>query len=102
MCYRGAAAIQVDLTTAATDLHSGMKGGSVQNAAHALIQLLSSLRDLKTGKVLVEGYYDDVVEISPEDKEDMEAFGFSPEEEQAALGVLGFMGEEGFSTLERR
>jgi hypothetical protein len=31
--------------TAAADMHSGMKGGSVQNANHALIQLLSGLWD---------------------------------------------------------
>jgi hypothetical protein len=79
-----------------------MKGGSVQNAAHALVQLLSTLRDVKTGRVLVEGFYDAVVDITPEDKADMEAFGLDLEEEQKTLGVLGFMGEEGFSVLERR
>jgi hypothetical protein len=31
--------------TAAADMHSGMKGGSVQNANHALLQLLSGLWD---------------------------------------------------------
>jgi hypothetical protein len=48
---RGAVALQVDLTTAGTDMHSGMKGGSVQNAAHALVQLLATLRDPETGRV---------------------------------------------------
>lgn len=33
------------MTTAAADMHSGMKGGSVQNANHALMQLLAGLRD---------------------------------------------------------
>jgi len=33
------------VTTAAADMHSGMKGGSVQNANHALMQLLAGLRD---------------------------------------------------------
>lgn len=42
---RGAAALEVTVETAAADMHSGMKGGSVQNANHALIQLLSGLWD---------------------------------------------------------
>jgi hypothetical protein len=42
---RGAAALEVTVDTAAADMHSGMKGGSVQNANHALLQLLSGLWD---------------------------------------------------------
>jgi len=49
-----------------------MKGGSVQNAAHALVQLLAALRDPESGRVAVEGFYDGVVEPTAEDKADME------------------------------
>jgi len=41
---RGAIALEVEVTTAAIDLHSGIKGGSVQNANQALVQLLVGLR----------------------------------------------------------
>lgn len=46
---RGAAALEVTVNTAGADMHSGMKGGSVQNANHALLQLLSGLWD-RTGQ----------------------------------------------------
>lgn len=100
--FRGAAALQVDITTAASDLHSGMKGGSVQNAAHALVELLATLRDPRTGRVAVRGFYDGVKEPSEADRADMKAFPLDEAAERAALGVLGFMGEEGRGTLERR
>lgn len=51
---RGAAALEVTVTTAGSDMHSGMVGGSVQNANHALLQLLSGLwdRGSKAGSLL--------------------------------------------------
>jgi hypothetical protein len=42
---RGAVAFEVEVSTAGMDLHSGLKGGSVQNANHALVTLLASLKD---------------------------------------------------------
>jgi hypothetical protein len=42
---RGAVAFEVEVSTAGMDMHSGMKGGSVQNANHALVSLLASLKD---------------------------------------------------------
>lgn len=50
MC-RGAVAVQVDIETAATDVHSGLAGGAVQNPARALAQLLNTMWDPTTYKV---------------------------------------------------
>eukprot|EP00879_Flechtneria_rotunda_P000736 GHRR01000856.1.p1 GENE.GHRR01000856.1~~GHRR01000856.1.p1 ORF type:complete len:497 (+),score=111.37 GHRR01000856.1:1888-3378(+) len=98
---RGAIALEVEVSTAGIDMHSGMKGGSVQNANHALVTLLSSLKDGK-GTVTVKGFYDDVEDMSGEDKQDVAAFPFDIEAEQEALGVSGFMGEQGYNILEQR
>ncbi|KAI8476053.1 MAG: peptidase M20 [Monoraphidium minutum] len=99
--FRGAVALQVDMRTAHTDVHSGTLGGSIQNAAHALVQLLATLRDPATGRVAVEGFYDDVIEPTDGDRADMEKYPFDAAKEEG-LGIMGYLGEAGRSTLERR
>lgn len=98
---RGAIALQVTVETASMDLHSGVKGGSVQNANHALVQLLASLKDDQQ-RITVPGFYDDVAEMSHEDKSDMAQYPYDQADEQRALGVLGYTGESGFNALEQR
>ncbi|WIA12253.1 hypothetical protein OEZ85_012318 [Tetradesmus obliquus] len=98
---RGAVAFEVEVSTAGMDLHSGMKGGSVQNANHALVALLASLKDADN-RITVPGFYDDVAAMAAEDKASVAAFPFDKTTEQRALGVLGFMGEAGFGPLEHR
>lgn len=46
------------MTTAATDFHSGIKGGSVPNANNVLAALLAGLHDSRSGRVAVRGFYD--------------------------------------------
>lgn len=55
---RGVLGAEVVVNTAATDMHSGMKGGSVPNPAAVLAALLAGLHDPMSGKVRVEGFYD--------------------------------------------
>jgi acetylornithine deacetylase/succinyl-diaminopimelate desuccinylase-like protein len=69
---RGLCALEVSLKTANTDLHSGMFGGGVQNANHLLVQLLSTLHD-SNGKVNVDQFYDDVLELTDFEKEQIKA-----------------------------
>jgi acetylornithine deacetylase/succinyl-diaminopimelate desuccinylase-like protein len=69
---RGMAALRVRVTTASHDLHSGQYGGAVPNAAAALSRLLATLHD-DDGRVLVDGFYDAVVDMGPEDSVDPEA-----------------------------
>ncbi|MGE3955032.1 MAG: dipeptidase [Parachlamydiales bacterium] len=64
---RGIAAFEITLTGSKGDLHSGLAGGVVYNPLHALTELLASLRD-KKGRITVEGFYDDVEELSPEER----------------------------------
>jgi acetylornithine deacetylase/succinyl-diaminopimelate desuccinylase-like protein len=60
---RGGANMAVKLKTAKNDLHSGIAGGAVPNAAHELGHLLAALHDSR-GAVTVPGFYDDTIRPS--------------------------------------
>ncbi|KAK9909549.1 hypothetical protein WJX75_003981 [Coccomyxa subellipsoidea] len=98
---RGGVAFEVEAQTVGQDLHSGLKGGSVQNPVHALAQFVADLH-APNGSVAVDGFYEGVREITAEDRADAAAFPFDEAAEMESLGALGPHGEEGFSTLERR
>lgn len=97
---RGLCALQIDIRGASSDLHSGLYGGTIQNPIHALVRLLDSMRS-PDGKILVEGFYDSVRPLSPEEKEMLARIPFDEEAYARELGVPGTFGEPGFSTLER-
>lgn len=97
---RGLCSMEVTVSTANTDLHSGSYGGGVPNALHAMASLLASLHDEK-GRVAVEGFYEGVPELSEMEKADMASY--NPDERKLAekLGLDALYGEEGFSFAER-
>jgi len=51
-----------------TDLHSGLFGGAVANPANALAYLVSRMQDPLTGKVLIPGFYNDVLDLTDEER----------------------------------
>ena len=58
---RGIIACEVTVHGPSRDLHSGIYGGTVDNPAIALCQILAQLRDQK-GRVNIPGFYDGVAE----------------------------------------
>jgi hypothetical protein len=60
-------AVEVQVATATTDVHSGMAGGAVQNPARSLAQLLSTMWH-RNNSIAVAGWYDNVREISEGDR----------------------------------
>lgn len=90
---RGLCALEFTLKTANSDLHSGMFGGGVQNANHLLVQLLSTLHD-SNGKVNVKHFYDDVIELTDFEKEEIKALGFDEEKLKQSLGLTDLTGGE--------
>ncbi|GAK08772.1 dipeptidase [Geomicrobium sp. JCM 19038] len=102
VCYglRGLAGLQVDLKGAKGDLHSGLYGGGVQNPLHALASLLSSMHDEK-GRVTVEGFYDNVIPLTDEEKAAYDALNYDESALIDELEVPELFGEEGYSFLER-
>ncbi|MEK5230557.1 dipeptidase [Lysinibacillus sp. FSL K6-0232] len=102
VCYglRGLTGIQIDIRGAKGDLHSGLYGGGVQNAIHALTEILASFRD-EHGTIQVEGFYDKVLPLTEEEREAYRALGFDEEAVKQEVGVQELFGEPGFSYLER-
>lgn len=102
VCYglRGLAGVQIDVKGAKGDLHSGLYGGGVQNAIHALVELLASFRD-KEGTITVDGFYDDVRPATEEEREEYRKLGFDEDALKKELGVSELFGETGYSHLER-
>lgn len=102
VCYglRGLAALQIDVRGANSDLHSGLYGGAVQNAIHALVMILDSMRD-ENGHILVDGFYEDVAALSEKERAAYRQLGFDEADMAATLGVTQLFGEAGYSVLER-
>ena len=98
---RGIAAMELTVRGPSRDLHSGIFGGSVENPAMALCQLLAKLRD-KNGRVTVPGFYDDVVPLSAFERKQLARLPGSDREYQKFLGVPKLFGERGFTSTERR
>ena len=67
---RGIAYYDLLLTGARHDLHSGTFGGSVTNPANAIAKMLAALVD-EHGKVQVPGFYDEVVPLSPRERDEL-------------------------------
>lgn len=98
---RGLVAFDVALRTASTDLHSGMWGGAVPNAARLAARLVSGLHD-EAGRVTLPGFYDRVRELSELEKKSLDAQPFDPAGFRAAAGGVPYLeGEAGYSPLEQ-
>jgi acetylornithine deacetylase/succinyl-diaminopimelate desuccinylase-like protein len=98
---RGIAAAELTVRGPSRDLHSGIFGGSVENPAMALCQLLAKLRD-KSGRITVPGFYDDVVSLSPFERKQLARLPGSDRAYQKFLGVPKLFGERGFTSTEQR
>jgi len=98
---RGIAAFEVILHGPARDLHSGIFGGTVDNPAMALCQLLARLRE-KNGRVAIPGFYDDVQPLSTYERRQFKRLPFKEKEYAKFLGVPRLFGERGFTPVEQR
>ena len=98
---RGISYFQVDVLGTAVDLHSGVFGGAVQNPANALAHIIAALKGTD-GRILVPGFYDDVVPLSDRDREAFAALPFEDEAYREEHGLSAPVGEPGYTTLERR
>jgi acetylornithine deacetylase/succinyl-diaminopimelate desuccinylase-like protein len=97
---KGLVALDVRVTGASRDLHSGRYGGTVQNPVHALARLLAGLH-APDGRVAVPGFYDGVADLTEAERAEIAAIPFDDDAYAAEIGVPGLFGEPGHSTLER-
>ena len=96
---RGMVAATVTFHGPDLDLHSGVFGGAVPNPATAIAGLVAALH--VDGRVQVPGFYEDVVELTDDERE---LFAKVPHDDGEFLKVAqsrATHGEQGFSTLER-
>lgn len=98
---RGLAYMEIVVKGPNADLHSGHYGGAVANPANVLCEIVSKLID-SDGRITIDGFYDDVVELSQAEREMLSRAPFDQEEFEREIGVPGVRGEKGYSSQERR
>ena len=102
ICYslRGLVYFQIDLRGTKSDLHSGVFGGAVVNPNMALAQILAQMKD-RGGRIKIPGFYDDVRQLSDEERNAWKKLPFNEKKYRKDLGAPKLFGESGYTTLER-
>ena len=98
---RGIAALEVKVTGPARDLHSGIFGGSVENPAMALCQMLARLRDAR-GRIAIPGFYRAVAPLTAFERRELARLPFNARAYAKFLGVPRLFGEAGCTAWEQR
>ena len=96
---RGIAYFQIDLKGPSQDLHSGIFGGAVKNPIHALTEIIGQLKD-RNGRIAIPGLYDDVVELTSEERTAMAELPFEEEIFLDEVGAPQLSWENGYTPLE--
>lgn len=97
---RGLGYVEVKVTGANRDLHSGLYGGAVANPINVLCQMIAKLTD-ENNHITVPGFYDKVLVVSDEERKLMNQAPFDEKAYKAALDIEEVHGEKGYTTLER-
>ena len=97
---KGLVACEVTVTGAKGDQHSGMQGGGIANPIQGLSQIIAGMKGTD-GKITVAGFYDDVIELTIEDRAAIARVPFDEAQYTADLGVPDVFGEAGYTTRER-
>jgi acetylornithine deacetylase/succinyl-diaminopimelate desuccinylase-like protein len=98
---RGIMAFEITVHGPSRDLHSGLFGGSLENPAMALCQMLAAVRDA-SGKIKIPGFYDDVKPLTKLERKEMAKLPFDEKSYNKFLGVPELFGEKAFTANERR
>ncbi|RPD97698.1 dipeptidase [Aureibaculum marinum] len=97
---RGLSYVEVEVTGANRDLHSGLYGGAVANPINVLSKMIASLHD-ENNHITIPGFYDKVEELSIEERAEMAKAPFSLEQYKKELDIDAVYGEKGYTTNER-
>jgi acetylornithine deacetylase/succinyl-diaminopimelate desuccinylase-like protein len=98
---RGVVAMEVAVRGPKADLHSGIYGGSVDNPALVLSQILAALRD-KKGRITVPGFYEKVQKLSAYERKQMKRLPINERQYRKLVGVPKLFGESGYTHHEQR
>lgn len=97
---RGLSYVEVEVTAANRDLHSGLYGGAVANPINILAKMIASLHD-EDNHITIPGFYDKVEELSKAERTEMAKAPFVLNDYQNALNIEAVYGEKGYTTNER-
>jgi len=97
---RGLSYIEVEVTGANRDLHSGTYGGAVANPITILAKMIASCHD-ENNHITIPGFYDDVAVATKEERDLLNKAPYDEQEYKDELGVKELWGEKGYSTYER-
>jgi acetylornithine deacetylase/succinyl-diaminopimelate desuccinylase-like protein len=98
---RGLSYLEVEVTGPNRDLHSGLYGGSVPNPINVLCEMIASLKDDQQ-RIAIPGFYEDVVELSIEERNEMAKAPFNEEAFKKSIGIGAVEGEHGYTVPERK
>jgi acetylornithine deacetylase/succinyl-diaminopimelate desuccinylase-like protein len=96
---RGLSYVEVEVTGPNRDLHSGVYGGAVANPINILCEMIASLKD-ENNHITIPGFYDDVVELSADERKALNSAPFNIEEYKKHLDIAEVHGEKGYTTIE--
>jgi acetylornithine deacetylase/succinyl-diaminopimelate desuccinylase-like protein len=97
---RGLSYVEVEVTGPNRDLHSGLYGGAVANPINVLTKMIASLHD-EDNHITIPGFYDEVENLSAEERVEMAKAPFSLDAYKTALDIDAVYGEKGYTTNER-
>jgi acetylornithine deacetylase/succinyl-diaminopimelate desuccinylase-like protein len=97
---RGLSYWEMEVDGPSRDLHSGHFGGAVANPVNVLCKMIAGLTD-SDGRITLPGFYDDVDEVSEEERDMIAQIPFDEKKYKTAIGVKELFGEKGYTTLER-
>ena len=97
---RGLTYVEVEVIGANRDLHSGVYGGGVGNPINILCEMIASLKD-ENGHITIPGFYDNVQDLTSEERNALNAAPFDLEEYKKDLHISDVTGEIGYTTIER-
>ncbi len=97
---RGLSYVEVEVTGPNRDLHSGLYGGAVANPINVLTKMIASLHD-ENNHIAIPGFYDNVENLSAEERAEMARAPFSLDDYKKALDIDAVYGEKGYTTNER-
>ena len=90
---RGVCYFFVEIKCATKDLHSGSFGGAIHEAMADLIYLMNSLVDVK-GKILIDGIYDNVAEMSETEVKSYDQIEFNMDDFRSSVGCTKLAHED--------
>ena len=97
---RGLCYMEVEVVGPNRDLHSGIYGGGVDNPLNVLCKLIGGLKD-DNGHITVEDFYGDVIELTEEEKKQINAVPITESDFESSIGLPKTFGEKGYTMLEQ-